>query len=431
MREATALTAGFFASASFAGEPVRESPAAFLERKLMRYELQALQYFLDRRSSTGLICDRVTLSGERTPAGPLDTSIASVAATGYGLAALVVGESRGVIKKQEAYELAKQTTESLLTLSERSPGGWMPHFVLSGKLTTAPNSEHSTVDTLLCVLGVIAAGEAFGGDVKKNADKIVANLDFEMVRTNGGTLPDKRTYSHGYFLEDGKVRFLRAEWGDFSEGIIVPLLALGKSNGREAVEAWDKGWDRVQRWKQGSETNFGPLPLFTYYYPLGFLDLEGKKDRQGLDPWGAAEKAVRMQIECCEKDGYPKGLFGITACDGPLFYRAYFPGHLYVEKVLAPQAQLACVPFAPDAVIEGLKLWEKLGCDDTRYGVRCAVDFKGWKPGEEFSGWKSPDAVGIDVGSTLLMIDAYRDKAVYKAMAKSDFIRRALEGAGF
>jgi hypothetical protein len=140
---------------------------------------------------------------------------------------------------------------------------------------------------------------------------------------------------------------------------------------------------------------------------------------------------VELQRRYCARSGYPHGLWGLSACDGPKSYRAYQPGHRFPEKVIAPPALLAALPFAPDQVAEGVRTLARLGVDDTPYGLRCAIDLRGHTPDRAFTGWKSPDAVGIDVGSTLLMLDGYTGKTVHRALGRCEIVQRALERAGF
>jgi hypothetical protein len=260
------------------------APLALLAREIPRYEQAAIRYFEHATHENGMVCDRVAL--DLLPPRVHDLSIASIAAVGYALAGYTIAVDRGFMKRATGAALAAQTVGTLLEVSSRSPGGWLPHFLHCGSLQTCKGSEHSTIDTVLCLLGALAAGEYFGGPVKDGAKKLFDNLDFELVRTNGGKERFKLLYSHGFMHQGEKLRFLKSNWGDFSEGILVPLLSLGTKEPIAAYFAWSFGWSRNKGWEEDGLRTFGPLPLFTYYR-AGAICSGSSRGPRRRPPWNS------------------------------------------------------------------------------------------------------------------------------------------------
>ncbi|MBV8226453.1 MAG: hypothetical protein JO232_14835, partial [Verrucomicrobia bacterium] len=83
---------------------------------------RAVRYFWEQADpQTGLVNDRAANFGND------DYTIASTAATGYGLAALPIGVERGWLDFNDAVSRARLTLQFLLTLSHEH--GWIVHFI--------------------------------------------------------------------------------------------------------------------------------------------------------------------------------------------------------------------------------------------------------------------------------------------------------------
>ena len=81
-------------------------------------ERRAFRYFWEVADpNTGLVNDRAGNFG------PDDYTVASIAATGYGLAALPIGVERGWVNPDEAATRARLTLQFALTLSHQH--GWI------------------------------------------------------------------------------------------------------------------------------------------------------------------------------------------------------------------------------------------------------------------------------------------------------------------
>ena len=93
--------------------------------------------------------------------------------------------------------------------------GWFLHFV---DWETGSNykdmSEYATSDTANFIAGALYAGQVFGGEIKAIADDLYREVNFDDMRTDGGTHPEKLWLSLSFRAEDGKgkkyVRFAQA-----------------------------------------------------------------------------------------------------------------------------------------------------------------------------------------------------------------------------
>lgn len=414
--------------------PVREtsfvspSELQFLNTWLNDWEKKGIQYFLDNRHPSGLVFDRASQTD--TLAKHLDplarkrlNTMASIAATGYGLLAWILAVEHKMLPLETARNWTLQTLNTVAKNTSPEQSGWMYHFLKVDSSKPYSGSEMSSADTVIFLLSALTSGEYFGGKVKQQAKNLFDQVDFSMMLSNDNRFPKKKVFSHGFHLNNGHRNFIPVNWDSYSEGIIVPLLALGATHNSVPDTVWHQGWDRTKNWQYGRLKTFAPLPLFTYYYPLGFFNLKNRKDKQGENFWHEAEKVVTMQIAYCKDHGYPKGSFGLTACDGPQGYKEYAPKNYRRDKTISPNAILACLPLKEKQVFQWLYKAKQTGLDQYKYGLP-----GGYNP---IINWKSSDAVGIDLGSTLLMVDAYRRGLIHRLSDQNDVIQRGLHRAGF
>jgi hypothetical protein len=115
------------------------------EPLLREIQRRAVRFFWQEADpATGLVKDR---------AGNFDQdqyTAASIASTGYGLAALPIGVTNQWLSRPEAAERARKTLRFLLSMPNEK--GWMGHFVDKHDGARIWNSEFSSIDTgiLLC-----------------------------------------------------------------------------------------------------------------------------------------------------------------------------------------------------------------------------------------------------------------------------------------
>jgi hypothetical protein len=385
-----------------------------LERKAFDY------FWRETPPETELVKDRAR------NAGPDTYTVASLAATGFGLAALPVGVERGWISRAQGEERARQT---LTFVRDRlaNEHGWLYHFVDARSGERVWSCELSSIDTGLFLAGAILAGRYFRGTpVARVADQLYRRVDFTWMLTDGGAKPREQRLSMGWTPEKG---FLASRWGSYDELMILYLLGLGSPAHPLPAASWD-AWARPEVSYQGYRGVALDLPLFVHQFSHAFVDFHGKKDRRGFDPWQNSVTATRMNRDFClahagRFPGYSARSWGLSACDGPDGYRAYAPAEGQHDGTVAPWAVAASVPFAPELCLPALtamrqdhgdRLWGRYGFADSYNLGR---------------NWFDPDVIGIDLGAALLMIENHRSGLIWKQFMAIPAIRTAMQRAGF
>ena len=393
------------------------------ERLMDEVQHKAFLYFWEQTDpGTGLTKDRAGNFGGG------DRGIASMAATGFGLTALTIGESRGWITRDEAYARALKTLKRL-RFEQAHEHGWFHHFVDGSTGEPLASSEISSIDTALLLAGALTVGRHFAGtEVDRLAREIYERVDFPWMMTDGGAKPDSRTLSMGR-TERG---FIAARWDDYSEHHILYMLGLGSPTHPLPAASW-RAWKRPEN---------GPLTqasgsLFTHQFSQLWLDLRGWDDG-GQDYFAnsvAATLAHRDAAIAEQKNHttYGPNCWGLTACDGPGGYWAYgiYPNGVQQDGTIAPAAAGGSAAFTPELSLAALRFMKETYGDRIwgRYGFADAFNTDPrWK--EKFNAgdlWRSPDAVGIDQGAILLALENARTGGVWAKFMDTDHARRAFE----
>ncbi len=229
---------------------------------------RACLYFTEQvGAGSGQVLDRAAannMDGERDP-----RRMASIAATGFGLTALCIGDKRGFVTHEAA---RAQVLRTLRFHAEQMPAehGFFCHFndVDTGK--PWPNVEWSSIDTALLLCGVLTARAHFANDpeIKRLATLIYERVDWPWM-LNGGT-----EFSMGWKSKTG---FLDARWNHYCELMMIPLLAMGSPTHPVGPEVWS-AWSRPKITFDGLTYISGNDPLFTHQYSQAWFDFRHRHD---------------------------------------------------------------------------------------------------------------------------------------------------------
>ena len=364
-------------------------------------------FWYETHPETGLTKDRAKNLGEAD-----SYTVASVAATGYALAALPIGVSQGWVTKTDAERRA------LLTLRFLSEGiaphkGFFYHFLDWRDGKRVWSCELSSIDSTLLFLGALAAGRFFGGECAERADALVAKADWRWMQ-NAASAP-----SMGWKPESG---FLKARWTGYTEASYLYLLALGAPEHPLPQSAWDAL----------TFTENSAVPAFWAQMTPGYVNLKGLKDRQGRDWWKIFTRSHEKNIAFCAQNAkkyvtYREGIWGITACDQPppVGYGAQSPREGDHDGTVAPTAALAGILFVPEQTSKALaSLQRRFGDKITgRYGLSNALNAD--------KSWFDTDVIGIDLGIALLAWENSKTGLLWKLVGEHPSLRRGLDVAGF
>jgi hypothetical protein len=366
-------------------------------------------FWSEANPENGLIRDRST-----------PDSVSSIAAVGFGLAAIPLAVDRGWIPYDQGYERALTTLQTFANGGVQGEGGFFYHFVDMDTGERMWGSEVSSIDTTLLIAGALVAGEYFADtEVETLANQLYERIDWQWMMSNNENL-----VSMGWNPETG---FLTAFWDHFDESVLLYVLGIGSPTHPVPVEAWDE-YERPVN-VAGEYIYLPGEPLFVYQYPQAFLNLRGLVDAYA-NYWNNTVRACQRNREFAAENAdrrstYQDGVWGISASDGPQGYRAYGAAGGNHDGTIAPYAAIACLPFTPDESIAAIRAMLE------KYRARVWGEYGFVSAINEDAEWYSTDHIGIDQGDILLMIANYQDGSVWDLFMQNEYVQTALDAMGF
>ena len=375
------------------------------------------QFFWEQGSTnTGMVKDRCDVRTGRKQIA------ASIAATGFGLTALCIGEHRGFISKTAALERVFVT---LRFLWRKLPNhrGFFYHFANAETGQRMFDSEVSSVDTAILLCGILTCREHF----KHPAIAELAGLIFNRVDWSWLS-EDTTLLGHGWTPEVG---FLQSRWDDYSELMMMYLLGMGSSAHPLKEDTWT-AWKRVTFEYDGMRYIGSFAPLFVHQFSQAWFDFRGQRDKYAdyfLNSVTATEVHRRWCLELSKQfPTYSEDLWGITASDSQQGYVAWGgpPTMGPIDGTVVPSATGGSLPFLPGQTMRVLK-----NIRNHYPSAWCQYGFiNAFNPIKE-KNWYDTDVIGIDTGITMLMAENLRTGFVWDTFMKSPEARRGMERAGF
>ena len=144
-------------------------------------------YFMDTTNFNedsngyGLTQDRLT-----------DTSLSSIAATGFLIASYPVFVELKYMEYDVAKKIVDKTFDTILNMQsdkKTSYAGCISHFVDKTTGKRYGKSEISTIDTAILISGVISAAQYFKDDLIEKGNKIWSNVDYNKFETTKNGKP--------------------------------------------------------------------------------------------------------------------------------------------------------------------------------------------------------------------------------------------------
>ena len=425
LRAGVCLPAGRFLSAlQFAQLPAKAPPVAQGKVALSPEEdgfLNDLEnanflFFWEQGSpKTGMVKDRCNVQVTD------ESIVASIAATGFGLSAICIGERRGFVSREAALE---RVLVALRFLWKKLPNhrGFFYHFANVNTGERVWDSEVSSVDTAILLCGILMCREHFRNrGVSELAQLILDRVDWSWLSEDTSLLP------HGWTPEIG---FLPYRWDYYSELMMMYLLGLGSSAHPLKEEAWG-AWKRLTFEYDGLRYIGSFAPLFVHQYSQAWFDFRRKKDKFGIDYFQNSVVATDVhRLFCLELNkqfpDYSDDLWGITASDSDHGYVIWGgpPATGPIDGTVVPSAPGGSLPFLPQATLRVLKnMRSRYGRAWSKYGLVNAFN--------PLTNWYDSDVIGIDTGITMLMAENLRTGFVWNTFMKSEEAQRGMERAGF
>jgi len=389
------------------------------DQLLEEIEKAGFLFFWEQANPTsGQVKDRAFAAGNDT------RTVSSIAATGFGLTALCIGDQRGY-QPSATIAARVQTTLSFL-LNQMQPqgmNGFFYHFVDMTTGSRAFNSEVSSIDTAILLCGALMCRQHFSQDpqIPGLAAQIYNNVNFAWMLNGGATL------SMGWKPETG---FLAARWDSYNELMMLYLLAMASPAFPIPASSW-AAWSRPPFSYQGINYITSGAPLFTHQYSHAWFDFRNKKDAFANYFQNSVNATMAHRLFCISLAGqfsdYSNDLWGISASDSQKNgYVAWGgpPAMGPIDGSIVPCATAGSLPFDFADTIHVLRwirghyplAWQRYGYVDA------------FNP---LTGWYDADVIGIDLGISVLMAENQRTQFVWNTFMKDPAAQNGMNLAAF
>lgn len=404
-------------------------------------------YFINESNpENGLVKDR---SASWAPA--------SIAAIGFALPSYAVGAERKWITRDEAVKITLKTLMFFYN-SVQSPdtnvtgyNGFYYHFLKMNTGTREWNSELSTVDTGLLLMGIIFVRNYYNqnsemeNEIRILSGKLIKRLNWDFFE-----MPAVGEYAHtismGWTLEEG---LHEMGWKGYNEALFLYILAAGceMKNVELGYESWLNSYHWMTPYPGLSHAAFPPL--FGHFFSHCFIDFRGLHDKflkdKGIDYFENSRRAAFVQRQYAIENpqnwnGYDSLCWGISASDGPGDKYNYvdkkflnYAGrgtsgpdlNYFDDGTIAPYAAISSIVFAPEIVIPTIVSFNE------KYGNWLWGRYGYYDAFNPTVGWFGHDYIGIDQGPIVLMIENFRTGLIWNYVMKDPIIQKGLNRLGF
>ncbi|MGC8801927.1 MAG: glucoamylase family protein [Chloroflexus sp.] len=398
-------------------------PVTASDDEIIAYELRAAFDFFWEQANTDPASPGFGLIRDRYPGS---TGIASIASVGFGLTALIVGVERGFITREQAYERALDTLQTLERMAVVE--GFYYHFVDIKTGQRAWQSEVSSIDTAILLMGVLAAGQYFGGEVHTLTKTIYERVDWPWFLD-----PDRQMFYMAFTPEKG----FSGHWDFYAEQLMLYVLAAGSPTHPVNETPYYTFIRHEGRYGAGDpfiHSWFGSL--FTYQFSHAWIDFRGLVDRKGVDWHQNSVAASRAHYDFAvamdaKYTTIGPTAWGLTACDGPNGYEGrygappsgYDNRSHFIDDTVPPAGAIGSIIFTPEESLQAMRYYYSLERLKGRYGFFDAFNLS--------RDWYATDVIGIDKGISLLMLVNYQDGLIHRVMMANPVIQTGLARLDF
>jgi len=359
---------------------------------------------------------------------PAGNGFASIAATGYALAAYVIGVEKGYVTREAAEKRTLGVLQTFLQNATHSHG-FFYHFLHMDSAQRFRNSEVSNMDTTLLLLGAITAGEYFGGEAQALAEALYTRADWSVFRN-----PATNCYHMGYIDETG---LIASEWDHYAEHLAMLILAAGSPTHPADGDVMYSFTRQKAVYGEYEYIRTACNAMFVYQFSHAFVDFRGKKDALGVDWFDNSVQAAKAHRQYCidNADGYKTygaNAWGLSACHYKHGYSGAFGAKPYNEPapymvndgtipLYGAVASVAFVPAEAEAAMAHYAGFPQLW---GRYGLVESFNL------DEDPPYFDDRVLGIDKGITLLMLANHESGLVWRHFMRNAHVQKGLQVCG-
>ena len=390
--------------------------------QVIEYEMRGAFNFFWEQANTDPTSPGYGLVRDRFPGSP---GIASIASVGFGLTAYPIGIEKGYITYDEGYERVNGTLDTLLNMDRTE--GFYYHFVDMATGERAWQSEVSSIDTTILMMGVVTAGQYFGGDIQAKAQQIYDEVNWP------------------WFLDESRNMFYMAyrpgegyggHWDFYAEQLMLYVLAAGSDThpiDETPYYTFNRHYGKYGDGEGFIHSWFGSI--FTYQFSHAWIDFREYRDTESVNWFANSVAASQAQVDfaIANDEMYTTlgpNAWGLTASDGPDGYNGLygappsgFDNNSHkIDDTVAPAGAIGSIIFVPEAAKTAMLNYYSIEALQGTYGFLDAYNLS-----EE---WFASDVIGIDKGISLLMLANYQSDMVYQITMSNEQILNGLSRLG-
>jgi len=353
---------------------------------------------------------------------PESQGIASIASVGFGLTAYLIGIEKGYASYEDVYDRVNRTLDTLLAMEREE--GFYYHWVNMDDGERAWRSEISSIDTAILMMGVLSAGEYFGGEIQSKANAVYDGVNWP------------------WFIDESRDMFYMAyrpgegfsgHWDFYAEQLMLYVLAAGSDTfpvDETPYYSFIRHYGSFQEGEKFIHSWFGSI--FTYQYSHAWIDFRDTIDQEGVNWFDNSVEASLAHYNYAvfmesKHETLGQYAWGLTACEGPDGYNGLYgaPPSGYdnnahvVDDTIPPSGAIGSIIFLPDEAKDAMLNYYSYEKLRGNYGFIDAYNLR--------KDWFASDVIGISKGISLLMLANDEDNMVYKIIMPNEHIQKGLD----
>jgi hypothetical protein len=367
----------------------------------------------------------------------LDPQSASIASVGFALTAWVIACEHGYLNRKRAIEITRGALHTLLKNASHYRG-FFAHFLDMHTAQRLRHCEYSTIDTALCLNGVITAAAYFhNSEISELAEQILARVDWNFLVFE----KDRKTLFRMAYNPDRGGDYVRGDpgfihsWNMAAEQKMMYLQAVRGVDAEIARKLY-AGFSRDIGVFHDQKIIINPGGnLFAYQFSEAWLDTGRYFDVNGVDWFENTRLAALANRAFCMEHAdqyktYSSNSWGLSAGDSPKGYAVCGAtpclNKPYHDGTVSISAALACLPFVPQETAEMIQYlrqhqsqtWGQYGFFDA-YNLAVTPS------------WYGSSIYSINKGCSMILIENYFSRLIWDIYTNSAEIQKALRILGF